>query len=283
MNASLLDGKQVALIKQQLLKAEIDELQGYPAPHLAVILVGDDPASALYIRTKQKRCDAVGIQSTLIQLDKTISQDQLINRIHACNNDPNIHGILIQLPLPKTINSTAIIRAIAPEKDVDGFHPYNLGSLAQKSPTLRPCTPYGIIQLLEDYAIPIAGKHAVLVGVSPIVGRPMALELLLAKATVTLCHKSTVDLTKHTKQADILVTAIGEPQFIKKKHIKPGAVVVDVGITRLEDGRIVGDVDFDQVQEVASWITPVPGGVGPMTVTTLLQNTMQAYKNITQT
>ncbi len=283
MNASLLNGKQVALIKQQLLKAEIDELQGYPAPHLAVILVGDDPASALYIRTKQKRCDAVGIQSTLIQLDKTISQDQLINRIHACNNDPNIHGILIQLPLPKTINSTAIIRAIAPEKDVDGFHPYNLGSLAQKSPTLRPCTPYGIIQLLEDYAIPIAGKHAVLVGVSPIVGRPMALELLLAKATVTLCHKSTVDLTKHTKQADILVTAIGEPQFIKKKHIKPGAVVVDVGITRLEDGRIVGDVDFDQVQEVASWITPVPGGVGPMTVTTLLQNTMQAYKNITQT
>ena len=282
MNAIVMQGKALAEKKQKHLKETIKATQ-LPAaqfagpPHLVVMIVGNDPASHLYVNTKQKRCEAVGMQSTRIGLSDTISETGLLAEIEALNQDPNVHGILVQLPLPDHISTQNVIQAIAPDKDVDGFHPFNLGRLAQKAPLLRPCTPWGIMQLLSHYDIPLKGQHAVILGTSTIVGLPMSLELLTAQATITVCHRQTKHLMQLTQQADLLITATGQPEMINAEYIKQGAVVIDVGITRLDDGRIVGDVHFDSVVAKAGWITPVPGGVGPMTVTALLQNTWDAY------
>jgi methylenetetrahydrofolate dehydrogenase (NADP+) / methenyltetrahydrofolate cyclohydrolase len=281
MQASLLSGKKLAQTKQQILKNIIAEQDNTLPPHLTVIVIGNDVASHIYVNKKQQTARNVGIKSSLISLASETSESELLEKINTLNNDNTVHGILVQLPLPNHISTHAILLAIKPEKDVDGFHPFNLGCLAQKSPTLRPCTPYGIIQLLEDYHINLTGLHAVIIGTSPIVGLPMALELLMAKATITACHQQTTDLAKHTKQADLLISAVGKPHFINQEHIKPGAIIVDVGITRLDNGKIVGDINFDAVKDIAQAITPVPGGVGPMTVTALLQNTLQAYQQQT--
>lgn len=241
-----------------------------------MILIGDDPASAVYVRNKSLACESVGIFSQAHHLPTKTTQKALLALIDQCNADPNIDGILVQLPLPDHIDANLILERISPKKDVDGFHPYNLGRLAQRRPLLSPCTPHGVITLLKAYDIQLAGLEAVIVGASNIVGRPMALELLLEKATITVCHRFTHHLEEHVRRAELLVVAIGNPGIIPTDWIKPGAIVVDVGITRLENGRIVGDIDFQSAQSVASWITPVPGGVGPMTVATLLQNTWLA-------
>lgn len=282
MTANIIDGKAIAAALRQKIKAEIAAYRekGLRPPGLAVILIGDDPASAIYVRHKQNACEEVGIQSFAHHLSSATTEQELQTLINRLNQDASIDGILLQLPLPTHIDTDHLLDRINPHKDVDGFHPYNLGRLAQRRPTLRPCTPYGVIQLLETIQIPIAGKHAVVVGASNIVGRPMALELLLAKCTVTVCHRFTKYLASHIRQADILVTAIGNPGIVQSEWIKPGAIVIDVGINRLADGRIVGDIDFASAKEIASWVTPVPGGVGPMTVITLLMNTLYAYKQI---
>lgn len=254
--------------------------QGKRAPGLAVILVGADPASQVYVASKRKSCEEIGMYSKSYDLPENTSEETLLTLIDELNNDPSIDGILVQLPLPAHINSTSVIERISPDKDIDGFHPYNVGRLCQRIPTLRACTPYGVIKLLETTNIDFYGKHAVIVGASNIVGRPMALELLLAGCTVTVTHRFTKDLEHHVKQADILVVAVGKPQFIPGEWIKEGAVVVDVGINRVE-GKLLGDVEFDKAKEKASYITPVPGGVGPMTVAMLMFNTLKAYeKNI---
>lgn len=254
--------------------------QGKRAPGLAVILVGADPASQVYVASKRKSCEEIGMYSKSYDLPENTSEETLLTLIDELNNDSSIDGILVQLPLPAHINSTSVIERISPDKDVDGFHPYNVGRLCQRIPTLRACTPYGVIKLLETTNIDFYGKHAVIVGASNIVGRPMALELLLAGCTVTVTHRFTKDLEHHVKQADILVVAVGKPQFIPGEWIKEGAVVVDVGINRVE-GKLLGDVEFDKAKEKASYITPVPGGVGPMTVAMLMFNTLKAYeKNI---
>lgn len=249
-----------------------------PTPGLSVILVGNDPASLSYIKRKQKACQEVGIRSELHQLPENTTQQTIQEQITQCNQAPNTHGILLQLPLPRHISTDQLLETIDPKKDVDGFHPYNLGRLVQRRPLLRPCTPYGIIQLLKTNNITLAGKHAVVVGASNIVGRPLALELLLAKCTVTICHRFTRSLSESVHQADILITAIGKPNIIKSKWIKSGTIVVDVGFNRLHGKKVVGDIDFETAKRTASWITPVPGGVGPMTVATLLQNTLQAAR-----
>ncbi len=277
MNSPILIGKDLAIHKQQVLAQDIAKFNLNTPPHLVVMIVGNDPASQLYVKTKQKRCAAVGILSTQLTFNNDVPQETLLASIQKHNDDPSTHGILVQLPLPKHIDTQAVIEAIVPSKDVDGFHPFNLGRLAQNSPLLRPCTPYGIMQLLQHYAIPIQGQHAVVLGKSTIVGLPMSLELLAAKATISICHRHTHDIMQYTRQADILITATGQPQMIRADHIKKGTIVIDVGITRLENGSIVGDVHFDSVKNKAGGITPVPGGVGPMTVTALLQNTWQAY------
>ena len=271
MGAHIIDGK---ILAQKIL----DELQkniksSKKKPILATILVGNDMASSIYIANKQKKAAEVGITSQHYQLDESISENDLLKLIEKLNKQA-IHGILVQLPLPKHINENNIIEAIDPKKDVDGFHPYNIGRLALKMPLLRPCTPRGVMTMLEMSGIDPKGKHAVIVGASNIVGRPMALELLLARATVTVCHSATADLAAEVARADIVVAAVGKPFFVKGEWIKPGAVVVDVGINRLETGKVVGDVDFEAAKARASWITPVPGGVGLMTVATLLQNTL---------
>ncbi|AKD38105.1 bifunctional methylenetetrahydrofolate dehydrogenase/methenyltetrahydrofolate cyclohydrolase FolD [Pasteurella sp. P03HT] len=251
--------------------------QNKRAPGLAVILVGADPASQVYVGSKRKSCAEIGIQSQSYDLPETTSELALLTLIDQLNRDEQVDGILVQLPLPKHIDSTKVIERIAPEKDVDGFHPYNVGRLCQRIPTLRACTPYGVMKLLETTGVDLHGQHAVIVGASNIVGRPMALELLLAGCTVTVTHRFTKDLQQHVRQADILVVAVGKPQFIPGDWIKEGAIVIDVGINRLE-GKLVGDVEYHVAAQKASYITPVPGGVGPMTVAMLMFNTLAAYE-----
>ena len=279
MTAQIISGTQLASQIKSNVAQQISQYvaQGKRAPGLAVILVGADPASQVYVGSKRKSCAEIGIVSKSYDLPETTTEQALLELIETLNQDAEVNGILVQLPLPKHIDSTKVIEQISPEKDVDGFHPYNVGRLCQRIPTLRACTPYGVMKLLETTGISFYGKHAVIVGASNIVGRPMALELLLAGCTVTVTHRFTEDLASHIRQADILVVAVGKPKFIKGEWIKEGAVVVDVGINRLE-GKLVGDVEFDVAAQRASYITPVPGGVGPMTVAMLMQNTLSAYK-----
>ncbi|MDV6253066.1 bifunctional methylenetetrahydrofolate dehydrogenase/methenyltetrahydrofolate cyclohydrolase FolD [Vibrio sp. EA2] len=249
---------------------------GLRAPGLAVVLVGEDPASQVYVGSKRRACEEVGFVSKSFDLPASTTEAELLTLIDELNNDNEIDGILVQLPLPAGIDSTHVLERIHPEKDVDGFHPYNVGRLAQRIPKLRSCTPKGIITLLDRYNINLRGKHAVVVGASNIVGRPMTLELLLAGCTTTTCHRFTKDLESYVRQADVVVVAVGKPNFIPGEWIKKGAVVVDVGINRLDSGKLVGDVEYDKARESASFITPVPGGVGPMTVASLIENTMLA-------
>ena len=279
MTAQIISGTQLASQIKSNVAQQISQYvaQGKRAPGLAVILVGADPASQVYVGSKRKSCAEIGITSQSYDLPETTTEQALLELIEELNQDTEVDGILVQLPLPKHIDSTKVIEQISPEKDVDGFHPYNVGRLCQRIPTLRACTPYGVMKLLETTGISFYGKHAVIVGASNIVGRPMALELLLAGCTVTVTHRFTEDLASHIRQADILVVAVGKPKFIKGEWIKEGAVVVDVGINRLED-KLVGDVEFDIAAQRASYITPVPGGVGPMTVAMLMQNTLSAYE-----
>ena len=278
MTAQLIDGKSFA----EKLKDEMSALikikvaSGESRPGLAAILVGKDPASSIYVRNKRQACEQVGIHSVHHDLPSDVEEKTLIELIKTLNHDKDIHGILLQLPLPPHIDAEKALECINPHKDVDGFHPYNLGRLAQRRPLLRPCTPLGIMMLLDHINQTYKGKHAVVVGASNIVGRPIALELLIAGATVTVCHRFTKDLAYFVKQADILVSAVGKPGLIKGDWIKEGATVIDVGITRLPDGTITGDVEFAVAKEHAAFITPVPGGVGPMTVAVLLQNTLAA-------
>lgn len=281
MVAKLIDGKAFAATLRKNLAAEIAirKTQGLAQPCLAVILVGDNPASAIYVRNKRQACEEIGIISMYYPLPSATTQVELETLIRQLNNNPTVNGILLQLPLPEHINSDALLELIEPNKDVDGFHPYNLGRLAQRRPALRPCTPYGIMMLLDSIKEIYKNRHAVVVGASNIVGRPMALELLLAGSTVSICHRFTKDLAGFVKQADILVAAVGIPSLIKGDWIKPGATIIDVGINRLADHSIVGDVEFDIAKERAAWITPVPGGVGPMTTATLLKNTLTAAVN----
>jgi methylenetetrahydrofolate dehydrogenase (NADP+)/methenyltetrahydrofolate cyclohydrolase len=241
-----------------------------------VIKVGEDAASAVYVQYKRQGCQEVGIRSFAHDLPQDTTQETLLNLIDTLNQDADVHGILVQLPLPAGIDTHQVLERIAPDKDVDGFHAYNLGHLAQGRPLLQPCTPKGVMTLLASTGKPLSGQHAVVVGASNIVGRPMALALLLADCTVTICHRATVDLAAHVKQADILVVAVGKAELIPGDWVKPGAIVIDVGINRQADGTLVGDVDFQAAAQKASWITPVPGGVGPMTVATLLENTLMA-------
>lgn len=281
MVAKLIDGKALAANIRREVAAEISarSLQGFQAPGLAVILVGNDPASHIYVRNKRQACEEAGIKSIYHPLPASTQEQDLIKLIQDLNNDSTVHGILLQLPLPDHIDSERLLELIEPNKDVDGFHPYNLGRLAQRRPLLRPCTPYGIIFILDSIKESYKKRHAVIVGASNIVGRPMALELLLAGSTITICHRFTQDLEPFVAQADILVSAAGVPELIKGDWIKPGATVIDVGINRLADGSIKGDVEFEKAKEKAAWITPVPGGVGPMTTATLLKNTLTAAKN----
>lgn len=278
MSAQLIDGKAIAqAVRNQVSEQVADRIRmGKRAPGLAVILVGANPASQVYVGSKRRACEEVGFISKSYDLAKDTTQQQLLELIDELNLDTTIDGILVQLPLPPHIDSTLVIERIHPHKDVDGFHPYNVGRLAQRIPTLRPCTPKGIITLLERSHIKTHGLNAVVVGASNIVGRPMTLELLLAGCTTTTCHRFTEDLQSKVEGADLLVVAVGKPNFIPGAWIKPGAVVIDVGINRMDDGRLIGDVEFDGAVERAAYITPVPGGVGPMTVASLLENTLLA-------
>ncbi|MDD3530254.1 MAG: bifunctional methylenetetrahydrofolate dehydrogenase/methenyltetrahydrofolate cyclohydrolase FolD [Gallionellaceae bacterium] len=278
MTARIIDGKAIADALLLDIRRQVDArvAAGRPAPGLAVILVGDNPASALYVRNKRRSCAIAGVRDLAHDLPAATSQAELLALIDRLNADDDVDGILVQLPLPNHIDANAVIDHIAPTKDVDGFHPYNLGRLAQRRPTLRPCTPYGVMRLLATTGVDLKGKEAVIVGASNIVGRPMALELLLAGCTVTVCHSATRDLAGHVARAEVLVAAVGRPEMVRGAWVREGALVIDVGINRLADGRVVGDVEFAAAKERAAWITPVPGGVGPMTVATLLQNTLEA-------
>jgi len=282
MSAQIIDGKATAesIRKTVAEKVQARKDAGKRVPGLAVVLVGSDPASQVYVKHKRKDCEEVGIESKAFDLPASTSQGELLSLIDDLNKDDAIDGILVQLPLPAQLNSDEILERIAPDKDVDGFHPFNIGRLAQRMPMLRPCTPAGIVTLLENTGEAIRGKHAVVVGSSNIVGRPMGLELLLKGCTVTTCHRFTEDLEGHVRQGDIVVVAVGRPDIVKGEWIKKGAIVIDVGINRLEDGRLVGDVEYDAAAENASHITPVPGGVGPMTRAKLLENTLQACEEL---
>ena len=279
MNAQILDGKTVAEDIKHDLKQAVDDLlvAGRRRPGLAVVLVGANPASQVYVRNKRNACATVGFHSELHELPAETSQEELLALVDQLNSRDEIDGILVQLPLPGHIDEETVIERIRADKDVDGFHPYNVGRLALRMPLLQPCTPKGVMTLLERTGQKLEGLDAVIIGQSNIVGRPMALELLMARCTITVCHSRTRDLADKTRSADILVAAVGRPRFVPGDWIKPGAIVIDVGINRLDDGKLCGDVDFDTAKQKASWITPVPGGVGPMTVATLLQNTLQAY------
>ncbi len=289
---TIIDGKKVAADIRAELKTKIDKLktEGKTVPGLVTILVGEDPASKVYVRMKHKACEEVGINSKAEVLDANISEDELLKLIEQYNNDPLFHGILVQLPLPKHINEDAVIEAISPGKDVDGFHPINVGNMVIGKETFFPCTPHGVVELLKRYDIETKGKHVVVVGRSNIVGKPVANLLLQKKeganAIVTICHSAAKDLSYFTKQADILIAAIGRPEFIKEEMVKDGCVVIDVGVNRVDDPgskkgyKLVGDVDFENVSKKASFITPVPGGVGPMTIAMLLKNTYLAYTKI---
>lgn len=278
MSARIIDGKSIA----QTIRSEVAEKvkqrinAGKRAPGLAVILVGDNPASQIYVGSKRRACEEVGFISRSYDLPDTTSEADLLNLIDQLNEDNTIDGILVQLPLPAGIDNVKVLERIHPDKDVDGFHPYNIGRLCQRAPKLRPCTPRGIVTLLERCNIPMNGLNAVIIGASNIVGRPMSLELLLSGCTTTVTHRFTKDLRFHVEHADLVVVAVGKPNFIPGEWIKPGAIVIDVGINRIESGKVVGDVDFEAASQRAGWISPVPGGVGPMTVATLIQNTLQA-------
>jgi methylenetetrahydrofolate dehydrogenase (NADP+)/methenyltetrahydrofolate cyclohydrolase len=269
----ILDGKKIADKRLEILKEEIEDSGLYP--RLATVIVGADPASQMYIRMKHRACEQVGIGSVGREMPADATTDQVLKVIGQLNSDPDINGILIQLPLPKQVDTERIIASVSPDKDVDGFHPFNLGLLFSGKPRFVPCTPRGIMTLLSEYQIGIAGKRAVVIGRSIDVGRPMSALLLNADATVTVCHSKTKNLTEELRSADILVSAIGKAHFISRDMVKPGAVVIDVGINQL-NGKLVGDVDFEPVKEVASAISPVPGGVGPMTIATLMENTYRA-------
>ena len=281
MSARIIDGKAVAQKVRNNVANEVAILKeaGQRIPGLAVILVGLDPASQVYVNNKRKACEQVGFISRSYDLPSDTSEESLLALIDELNDDPSIDGILVQLPLPGHINTKMVLEHILPHKDVDGFHPYNIGRLAQRNPALRPCTPKGIMTLIDSTGIKTHGLDAVIVGASNIVGRPMTLELLLAGCTTTTCHRFTKNLEQKVRAADLLVVAVGKPGFIPGEWIKEGAIVIDVGINRLDNGRLVGDICFDVAKEKAAWITPVPGGVGPMTVATLIENTLIAAKN----
>ena len=281
MPAKNIDGKAIALEIRNQVKASVETRlkKGQSAPGLAVVLIGESPASQVYVRKKREACAEAGVISKAFNLADDTNQDELLNLIAQLNDDNEIDGILVQLPLPEHIDATTVLEAIHPDKDVDGFHPYNIGRLAQRMPALRPCTPYGVIHMLDSIGETYKGRNAVIVGASNIVGRPMGLELLLAGATVTTCHRFTSDLAEHVGRADILVVAVGKPGIVKGEWVKPGATVIDVGINRTEEGKLTGDVDFEAAAERAAYITPVPGGVGPMTVAMLLRNTLEAAAN----
>jgi len=281
MTARLIDGKAIAQVLRNEIKGKVDALiaAGKRPPGLAVVIVGQDPASQIYVRNKHQATEAVGMKSVMKVLPDTATQAEVLAVVAQLNADPTVDGILVQLPVPKQIDSKAVIDAIAVSKDVDGFNPENLGLLAQRTPRLRPCTPYGCMKMLEYVGIDPAGMDAVVLGQSNIVGRPAALELLMKGATVTICHSRTKDLIGHVRRADLVVAGIGKPEFVKGDWLKPGAVVLDVGINRLPSGKVVGDVEFESASKVASWITPVPGGVGPMTIAMLIQNTLEAYQH----
>jgi methylenetetrahydrofolate dehydrogenase (NADP+)/methenyltetrahydrofolate cyclohydrolase len=278
MPARILDGKLAASRLTEEVRAQVESrvAAGRAAPGLAVVLVGDHAASQIYVRNKRRTTDAVGMRSVAVDLPASASEDELLQAIDRLNADPTVTGILVQLPLPAQIASERVIERIDPRKDVDGFHPYNVGRLVLRMPALRPCTPYGCMRLLAAPGEALAGLHAVVIGQSNIVGRPMALELLMARCTVTICHSATRDLPAIVRAADIVVAAIGRARFVRGEWIREGAIVIDVGINRTSDGGLVGDVDFEAASARASWITPVPGGVGPMTIATLLANTLRA-------
>ncbi|MES1943300.1 bifunctional 5,10-methylene-tetrahydrofolate dehydrogenase/ 5,10-methylene-tetrahydrofolate cyclohydrolase [Salinisphaera sp. PC39] len=278
MTARIIDGKAIAAARRTRLKERIAQRRsdGLRAPGLAVVLVGDDNASRVYVRKKVEACEDVGIVSKPVYAGADLQQDELLALIDDFNEDPEIDGILVQLPLPAHIGSGTVIERIRPDKDVDGFHPYNVGLLAQRMPLMRACTPLGIVRLLEEIEEPFYGRKAVVVGASNIVGRPMALELLLKGATVTVCHRFTRDLESEVRQAEILVVAVGKPGLVPGEWVRPGATVIDVGMNRSPDGKLVGDIEFEAAAERAAWITPVPGGVGPMTVAMLMENTLLA-------
>ena len=278
MSAKIIDGKAIAQSVRHTVAARVQQriAAGLRVPGLAVVLVGEDPASQVYVGSKRRACEEVGFESRSYDLPVTTSQEALLALIDELNQDPAVDGILVQLPLPAHIDTTLVIERIQPNKDVDGFHPYNVGRLAQRIPALRPCTPKGIMTLIQHTGVDTYGLNAVIVGASNIVGRPMTLELLLAGCTTITTHRFTKDLESFVRQADLLVVAVGKAEFIPGEWIKPGAIVIDVGINRLADGRLVGDVAYQAAAERASFITPVPGGVGPMTVASLIENTLEA-------
>ncbi len=278
MSAQILDGKAIATEVREQVRLQVEKRvkEGQRPPGLVVVLVGDNPASQVYVRNKQLACEKAGFKSELIQLPSDTAQETLLELIDDLNARDDVDGILVQLPLPAQIDEHAVTERIRPDKDVDGFHPYNIGRLTLRMPLLRPCTPKGVMTLLARTGIALEGKDAIVLGQSNIVGRPMLLELLAARCTPTICHSRTRDLADKVRRADIVVAAVGVPNFVQGDWIKPGAIVIDVGINRLDDGSLCGDVDFEAAREIAGWITPVPGGVGPMTVATLLENTLQA-------
>ena len=282
MTAQLIDGKAIAASLRQQIAQRVAERrqQGLRAPGLAVILVGSDPASQVYVSHKRKDCEEVGFVSQAYDLPAATAQDELMALIDRLNDEPSIDGILVQLPLPEHLDASLLLERIRPDKDVDGFHPYNIGRLAQRMPLLRPCTPKGIMTLLHSTGVDLYGMHAVVVGASNIVGRPMAMELLLAGCTVTVTHRFTKDLPMHVGQADIIVVAAGKPGLVHGEWVKPGAIVIDVGINRQADGKLIGDVVYETALPRAGWITPVPGGVGPMTRACLLENTLHAAEHL---
>lgn len=280
MTATIIDGKAVSQKIKEQVKVRVEKLKSQGVtPGLAVVLVGDNSASLTYVRNKQRTCEALGMRSDLHEFPESLSEAELLSKIDELNNDPGIHGILVQLPLPKHIDEFKVINAISPLKDVDGFHPISVGNMMIGKEAFLPCTPHGIMKLLEHYGIDPAGKHAVVIGRSNIVGKPVGQLLLQKDATVTYCHSKTQDLASFTRQADILVAAIGRAKFIDHTHIKPGAVIIDVGMNRDESGKLCGDVDYADILETASFATPVPGGVGPMTIAMLMENTLQSAEN----
>ena len=282
MTAQLIDGKALALSLREGIAQEVSHLRNKTGvkPGLAAVLVGDDPASAVYVRNKKIACEKAGLYPQEHLLPASTTQEALLALIHQLNADPKIHGILVQLPLPAHIESKAILQAVSPDKDADGFHPVNVGRLVEGDPVFVPCTPKGVIHMINSTGLDISGKRAVVIGRSNIVGKPVAMLLLHRHATVTICHSRTKNLPSVVREADIVIAAIGRPLFVTPDMVKEGAVVIDVGINRLDNGKLVGDVDFDRVKERAGWITPVPGGVGPMTIAMLLQNTLESAKRL---
>ena len=277
MAARILDGKALAAQIRSHVKEEVGRLaQRGIRPGLAVVLAGDNPASAVYVRNKARACEEAGVRSQVFELPSSVAQSELLERVSALNADPAVHGILVQLPLPRHVDAGKVLQAVAPAKDVDGFHAAHMAALLAGRAEVLPCTPAGVMRLLQHYRVPLAGRHAVVLGRSDIVGKPLALLFLQSDATVTICHSKSVNMGSITREADILVAAVGRPKLVGAAMVKPGACVVDVGVNRLADGSLAGDVDFDAVKNVAGWITPVPGGVGPMTIAMLLENCLRA-------